>query len=159
MTTIAPATVRRTITVEASTDRAFEIFTAGFGRWWPATYSIGSSPLRNAVIEPRTGGRWYEVGDDGNECEWGEVLEWDPPSRVLLAWRIRSDWRYDPDLLTEVEVRFVPAGEGLTRVELEHRRLENLGAAAEATRATFDSEHGWAGILGGYAEAVRAIGL
>jgi uncharacterized protein YndB with AHSA1/START domain len=154
-TMIKPAPVRRAITVEATVERAFDVFTAGFGRWWPASYSIGNSPLKNAVIEPRSGGRWYEVGQDGAECEWGEVLEWDAPSRLLLAWRIRSDWRYDPDLLTEVEVRFVALGENLTRVELEHRRLENLGEGAEAARATFDSEHGWGGILASYAATVQ----
>ena len=153
--TIKPAPVRRTVTMAASVERAFEVFTAGFGRWWPASYSIGASPLKSAVIEPRSGGRWYEIGEDGRQCDWGEVLEWDAPSRLLLAWRIHGDWRYDPDLLTEVEVRFIAQGENSTRVELEHRCLENLGDGAEAARATFDSEHGWGGILGGYAAKVR----
>ena len=153
---IAPAPVRRSIVVEATAARAFEIFTSQFGRWWPASHQIGSSPMKNAVIEPRTGGRWYEVGDDGTECQWGDVLAWEPPFRIVLAWRIRADWRFDPDLLTEVEVRFTPVEERKTRVELEHRLLENMGDGAAAGRATFDSERGWGAILDGFAERVKA---
>ena len=104
------APVRRAVTVKVSQARAFEVFTRNFGRWWPASHSIGKSPLRNAVIEPEIGGRWYEVGEDGSECEWGKVLAWDPPSRVLLAWQLGADWRFDANLVTEVEVRFTAQG-------------------------------------------------
>jgi uncharacterized protein YndB with AHSA1/START domain len=155
-TAIKPTPVRKSTTVEAPLGKAFEVFTAGFGRWWPTGYSIGKSPMKQAVLEPGAGGRWYEVGEDGSECEWGEVLEWEAPTRLLLAWRIGADWRYDPDLLTEVEVRFVPLSDHLTRVELEHRLLENMGEAAEAGRQAVDSEHGWSGLLASYqAEVAR----
>jgi uncharacterized protein YndB with AHSA1/START domain len=83
------------------------------------------------------------------------VLAWEPPHRVLLAWRIGADWRFDAGLLTEVEVKFVALEAGRTRVELEHRLLENMGDAAAAARATFDSDQGWRGILGGFVEQVR----
>lgn len=152
--TITPAPVRRSVTVAASLDKAFDVFTASFGRWWPQSYKIGSSPIKSAVIEPKVGGRWYEIGEDDSECQWGDVLAWEPPSRILLAWRIRADWRFDPELLTEVEVTFIAAGDGKTRVELEHRGLENMGEAAEAARSTFESEHGWSAILGSYQRAV-----
>lgn len=150
---IKPAPVRKSITVDAPVEKAFAVFTEGFGRWWPGSYSIGKSALKTAIMEPRAGGRWYEIGEDGAECNWGEVLEWEPPSRLLLAWRIRGDWQYDSALLTEVEIKFIPLGENSTRVELEHRRLENMGEAAEATRETFES--GWGGILEGYARVVH----
>jgi uncharacterized protein YndB with AHSA1/START domain len=85
------------------------------------------------------------------------VLAWEPPTRLLLAWRIGADWKYDPDLLTEVEVVFTPEGEGATRVNLEHRLLENMGAAGEGARASFDSEGGWGGLLQMFAaEAAKA---
>jgi uncharacterized protein YndB with AHSA1/START domain len=112
--------------------------------------------MKDAVIEPKAGGRWFEVGEDGNRCEWGEVLAWEPPTRLLLAWRIGTDWQYLPDLLTEVEVRFTPIDDRTTRVELEHRLLENMGEAAEAARVTFESEHGWGAILAGYAKAASS---
>ena len=123
------------------------MFTADIGRWWPASHKIGAAPFKSAVIEPRSGGRWFEIGEDGSQCQWGDVLAWEPPSRLLLAWRITSDWQFDPALLTEVEVNFHPTGNGGTRVELEHRLLENMGEAADSMRKTFDSEHGWPGIL------------
>jgi uncharacterized protein YndB with AHSA1/START domain len=152
---ISPAPVRHAVTVEAAIERAFEVFTSQFGLWWPASHKIGASPMKTAVIEPRVGGRWYEIGEDGAECQWGDVLAWEPPHRVLLAWRIGADWRFDAGLLTEVEVKFVALEAGRTRVELEHRLLENMGDAAAAARATFDSDQGWRGILGGFVEQVR----
>jgi len=75
---------------------------------------------------------------------------------VLLAWRLSAEWRFDPGLLTEVDVRFAPAGPGATRVALEHRLLENLGAGANAARKSYDGAGGWSGLLAAYAEAARA---
>lgn len=144
---ISPAPVRRAIEVQAPLERAFELFTAGIGRWWPASHSVGASPLKTAIIEPRAGGRWYEIGEDGSECEWGEVLAWEPPARLVLAWRLNAEWRFDPDLLTELEIIFKPVDGQTTRVELEHRKLENMGASAEAARASLDSDGGWMGLL------------
>ena len=154
--TIKLAPVRKSITVEAPLERAFGVFTAGIGRWWPVQYSIGKSPIRNVVVEPHTGGRWYEVGEDGSQCDWGDVLKWEAPDRVLLAWRITTDWRYDPELLTELDIRFTALSQNSTRVELEHRLLENLGEGAEKTRQLFDTEPGWNTLLAAYgAEASR----
>ncbi|MER8547341.1 SRPBCC family protein [Mesorhizobium sp. M0684] len=154
-TMIKPAPVRKSVTVEVPLDKAFDVFTTGFGRWWPASHSIGKSALTTAVIEPKAGGRWYEIGEDGSQCDWGEVLAWDPPSRLTLAWRIGAGWRYDPALLTEVEIRFVALGENATRVELEHRLLENMGETAEAMREAFESEGGWSGLLDRYAAEAK----
>lgn len=152
---ITPAPVRKSVTVDVPIEKAFAVFTRDFGRWWPASHHIGKAEMTNAAIEPRVGGRWYETGEDGSQCDWGDVLVWEPPSRIALAWRIGADWRYDPALLTEVEVRFVALGENATRVDLEHRLLENLGAAAEAVRQTFESDRGWGAILAGYAAAAE----
>ena len=153
--TIKAAPVRKAISVEVPAATAFARFVERIGSWWPAAYSIGRSPQKNVVIEPRAAGRWYEIDEDGSECDWGEVLAWDPPGRLLLAWRIGADWRFDPELLTEVEVRFVPLDARSTRVELEHRLLDNLGDGAETIRTSFDSEQGWGGVLASYAEAAR----
>lgn len=146
--------VRKTIRVQATPARAFEVFTAGMSRWWMPTHSISptKAPIAEVVIEPRVGGRWYERGVDGSECDWGRVLLWEPPGRLVLAWQINAQWKYDPTLLTEVEVRF-EAASGATEVRLEHRRLERLGDAAAAARARFDSPGGWSGLLERYATA------
>ena len=119
--------VRTTITVAAPQERAFTMFTEGFNEWWPRTHKIGPAELAEAVLEGREGGRWYERDTDGSECEWGRVLVWEPPSRLVLAWQISGEWAYDANLLTEVEVSFVAEGENRTRVELEHRGLDAFG--------------------------------
>lgn len=59
-----------------------------------------------AVIEPRTGGRWYERGDDGAHVP-GSVLAWERASRLVLLGDI-ADWQHDPALKTEIEIRFLP---------------------------------------------------
>jgi uncharacterized protein YndB with AHSA1/START domain len=153
-TTIAPAPVRSSVRVNAPPEQAFEIFTARMGRWWLKTHKIGAVDMADAVLEPRAGGRWYEKGVDGSECDWGRVLAWDPPSRLVLAWQITGRWQFDPDLLTEVEVRFIPVGANATRVELEHRNIERFGPDAEAVRAAFDSPGGWPGLLDSFARAI-----
>ena len=145
--TVTPAPVRRSVRVAAPQERAFKVFTAGVGRWWPRSHHIGASDLDTVVIEPKAGGRWYERGVDGAECEHGKVLVWEPPARLVLAWQISTDWKYDPDLITEVEVRFIPDGADATRVELEHRNLERFGARAETMRQSIDSPDGWTGVL------------
>jgi hypothetical protein len=140
--------VRKEITVEASQVRAFDVFTREHGAWWPlATHHIGSAAAETAIIEPHAGGRWFERAADGSECDWGRVLVWDPPGRLVLAWEISADWKHDESIDTEVEVRFVSLGPARTRVELEHRRLDRYGAAAEQMRGIFDSENGWTNIL------------
>ena len=144
--TIAIAPVRKSVRVSASPARAFEVFTAGMSRWWPATHTILKSPFKKAIVEPREGGRWYHIGQDGSKCETGLVQVWDPPERVVLIWQLNPKWEYDPKLFTEVEVNFVPDGSG-TRVELEHRYLERMGEGAEPTRAAVDGPGGWTGIL------------
>lgn len=145
--------VRKEIVVEVSRERAFRVFTEEHGAWWPlSTHHIGEKPAETAILEPRVGGRWFERAADGSECEWGKVLVWDPPSRLVLAWEISAAWKHDETVATEVEIRFVTLGPALTRVELEHRELDRLGAAAEAMRSAFDSEGGWSSLLRLFAE-------
>jgi uncharacterized protein YndB with AHSA1/START domain len=145
--TISPAPIRRSIEVAAPRDRAFEVFTAGIGRWWPKTHHIGKAELDTLVIEPRQGGRWYERDVDGSECEVGKVLVWEPPARLVLAWQLTPEFKYDPDLITEVEVQFIAEGANATRVELEHRNLERFGDRAEAMRQQIDGAGGWGDLL------------
>jgi uncharacterized protein YndB with AHSA1/START domain len=105
----------------------------------------------DAIIEPRVGGRWYERGDDGSTCEWGSVLSWEPPSRLVLSWDISADWQYDPDLKTEIEVRFIAEGNDATRVELEHRKLDRYGARRDEMRHIFNTEGDWGRLLAMFA--------
>lgn len=152
---IKPAPVKKSVSVNATPERAFEVFTARFDKWWPRSHSIGEAPLKEAVIEPREGGRWFGRLENGTEAAWGDVLAWEPPRRLLLAWRIGADWKYDPGLLTEVEVTFTPEVGGATRVDLEHRHLERMGEGAEGARAAFDSDGGWNGLLKAFAQVAE----
>jgi hypothetical protein len=149
--TIPPLNGR--ITVGVSAERAFDLFTRSFNTWWPADYHIGQADIAEAIIEPHVGGRWYERGVDGSECEVGKVMVWDPPARLVLAWQLTAEFKYDPALITEVEVQFIAEGANATRVELEHRNLERFGDRADAMRQQIDAPDGWPGILQLFAQS------
>jgi uncharacterized protein YndB with AHSA1/START domain len=152
----APMVVRKTLTVAAGRERAFKVFTAGMSSWWPLqTHHIGAVDARETVIEPRAGGRWYEIGVDGSECDWGRVLAWEPPGRLLLSWEINADFKHDLKVVSEVEVRFIAEGERQTRLELEHRALECYGARAQQMHGLFDSPGGWSGTLVAFRQAAE----
>jgi uncharacterized protein YndB with AHSA1/START domain len=152
--TITPAAIKKTFTLRAAPEKAFQVFTAGFDRWWPKTHSIGASPLKTAILEPGVGGRWYGLHEDGSEGLWGDVLAWEPPTRLVLAWRITHEWGYDPNLLTEVEVRFTAVGDGETRVDFEHRGLERFGESVAANQARVSMDGGWSHILDSFKAVV-----
>ena len=156
-TRIAPAPIRKSLRVRASQDKAFRTFVAGMGTWWLKSHSLLASPQKDVIVEPRTGGRWFEVGEDGSEQDWGRVLEWAAPDRVVLAWQLNADWAYDPDFETSVEVRFTPDGD-FTLVEFEHRDLERYGARAEELRGGYESgmDGGWAALLAGFQKVAEA---
>ncbi|MGO9830440.1 MAG: SRPBCC family protein [Myxococcaceae bacterium] len=139
--------VRKSVRVAASAERAFRVFTEGMDRWWPREHHIGTSPLKRAVLEPRSGGRWYAVFEDGSECDTGRVLTWEPPRRLVLGWQITAQWKFDPSFLTEVEVTFTPEGPKRTLVQLEHRNLERYGVEAPGLRTSIDGPGGWGKIL------------
>ena len=143
------AVVRKTITVNASVERAFKVFTEGYDSWWPRSHHIGKVPMQKAIIEARGGGRCYTIQTDGSECDWGRVLAWDPPRRLVLAWQITPEWGYEPDLArsSEVEIRFNAEPGGGTRVDLEHRHFERHGAGGATMRTAVDSTGGWGSLL------------
>jgi uncharacterized protein YndB with AHSA1/START domain len=156
MTSVADTAVRKSITVNASVERAFDVFTTEFDTWWPRSHHIGKSPMKEALMEARAGGRCYTTQVDGTECDWGSILEWDPPHRVLIAWQITHQWGFEPDLAkaSEVEIRFTPEPGGRTRVDLEHRHFERMGPGGDAMRTGVGGEGGWSGLLAMFAKRV-----
>jgi uncharacterized protein YndB with AHSA1/START domain len=130
--TVEIAPIRRTIVIEASPERTFEVFTAGIDRWWPKSHSLASSPLVRSVIEPFVGGRWYTIHEDGSQATVGHVRVWQPGVRLVVGWEIGGDWKPDARVAftSEVEVRFMVEPGGRTRLELEHRNFERMGATA-----------------------------
>jgi uncharacterized protein YndB with AHSA1/START domain len=142
--------IKKQLTVEAPIERAFRVFTANMTAWWPKTHHIGKSPLAQVVVEPRAGGRWYEVCEDGSQCDWGKVLAWDPPRRLVLAWQLDATYAFDPALITEVEIRFEELAPARTRVDFEHRDLEKLGKTVEGPDSM---DAGWGKILEQFSRA------
>ena len=134
--------VRKTVTVDCTVEEAFRVFTADATSWWPvATHSINGRDVREVVFEGREGGEVYELTADGGKGHWATVLRWEPPSRLVLAWNILEREKVP----TEVEVRFLPEGDG-TRLELEHRGWEAVSEDAADKRSAYDS--GWDQVLG-----------
>jgi uncharacterized protein YndB with AHSA1/START domain len=141
--------VRKTITVDRVVEEAFRIFTTDAMTWWPVdSHSIHGSAVKEIVFEGHEGGEVYELTADGEKGHWATVVAWDPPSRLVLAWNILER----EAVPTEVDVRFVPDGDG-TRVELEHRGWEAVAEEAAAKRESYDT--GWDHVLGVYADGIR----
>jgi len=141
---IAP--VRKSIRVNATPARAFDVFTSGLGRWWPLNHGIGKQPRKGVVMEARLGGRWYELAEDGTETNVGKIILWEPPQRFVMTWDINSEWKPDTTVSSEVEVKFIPDGADATRVELEHRKFERMGAEG-GEKMRKDVDGGWPGLL------------
>jgi uncharacterized protein YndB with AHSA1/START domain len=143
---IAPAAIRKTIEVRAPIERAFAVFATRMGDWWHKEHSIArGTTQQDVVIEPRAGGRWYELGADGSEHPWGKVIAYDPPHRLLLAWQLTREFTYDPGFETMVEVKFEER-DGVTVVTFEHRDLERMGGGAVQMLESMDG--GWGMQLG-----------
>ena len=151
--TIEIAPVRKAVVVDASPPQAFAVFTSGINRWWPKSHGIGATPIRESVIEPFVGGRWYTRHEDGSDIVIGHVRVWQPAERLVVSWEVSADWKPDPRpaFTSEVEVRFTADAGGGTRVDLEHRNFERLGAAAGEKMRT-DVDGGWIHLLDLYAK-------
>jgi uncharacterized protein YndB with AHSA1/START domain len=144
--TIEPLVVAFEVDVPPS--QAFETWTARCASWWPRSHTVSGEP-QAVKFEPRPGGRIVEQAPDGTEHQWGQVLDWDPPSRLRYSWHLF----FDPSEATEVEVTFHPAGTG-TAVRLEQRGWDALGAAGPSRRER--TEQAWSLITAGYVAASGA---
>jgi uncharacterized protein YndB with AHSA1/START domain len=146
--------VRTSIVVEAPIERAFSVFTEDMASWWPPDHHILEAELAEMVVEPREGGRVYDVGVDASECQWARVLAYEPPRRFSFSWDITPQWQIetDPERASEVEVRFLSEGAERTRVELEHRNLDRHGDGWEGIRDAVGSPEGWDSSLRAFAD-------
>lgn len=135
--------IRRIIRVSLPAEHAFRVFTQGMSGWWPlATHSRAADEERDGVtadgveVEPRVGGRIWETLSNGDRLSWGEILAWEPPRRLLIAWKPNAN----PLPPTELEITFTQET-GATRVSLEHRGWERLGDAGVKARPGY--AEGW----------------
>jgi hypothetical protein len=127
--------------VACTPEHAFDVWTRDIDRWWPTDHTVTGAADLTVVLEPAVGGRIFERTASGIEHDWGEVTIWDPPDRFGYLWHLRAD-RADA---TEVEIRFIGLGADRTRVEIEHRGWEVLGALGESWRDR--NRAGWATLL------------
>lgn len=149
---------RHSIVVEAPIERAFSVFTDGFGTFKPREHNMLQVDIAETVFETHVGGNIYDRGVDDSECRWARVLEFEPPNRVVFSWDISPQWQIETDLdkTSEVEVRFIAEAPDRTRVELEHRNLDRHGPGWEAERDGVTGDEGWPLYLERFAEQVHA---
>jgi uncharacterized protein YndB with AHSA1/START domain len=149
--------VRAEIVVEAQLERAFAVFTEGFGRFKPPEHNLLAVEIAETVFEPHVGGHLYDRGLDGSECRWARVLAYEPPHRIVLSWDISPQWQLetDPAKTSEWEVRFFAETPQRTRVELEHRKLERHGEGWKEEREGVAGDGGWPLYLQRFAEVVK----
>jgi uncharacterized protein YndB with AHSA1/START domain len=148
------ASVRTQVVVEVPIERAFSVFTEQFDSIKPREHNMLAVEIAESVFEPREGGRIYDRGVDGSECQWARVLAYEPPDRVVFSWDISPRWQIESDLekTSEVEVRFISETPERTRVELEHRNLDRHGEGWEGAREGVGGEAGWPLYLQRFAE-------
>ena len=157
-TTIDIAPVRKSIRVKAPPAHAFDVFTVGLTRWWPHNHGVGKKPIAKVLMEPRLGGRWLEISEDGTQTVVATIATWEPPHRLVLIWQVNAQWQPDAAMRSEVEVRFAADGAGATQVDLLHHKFETMGIEAGASMRK-DVDGGWPGILGHFATAAEATGV
>jgi uncharacterized protein YndB with AHSA1/START domain len=109
---VSIAPVIRSVEVKAPPAKAFDLFCSRIGEWWPSGKTVADNPHVAIVIEPHAEGRWFERDAEGHETQWGKVLAFEPPSRLLLGWQLNGQWTFDPNFLTEVELTFQPTPGG-----------------------------------------------
>lgn len=144
--------VRSSVRVPLSVERAFALFTRDLTSWWPKEYTWAGEVLETIAIESRQGGRCFERGPHGFQCDWGRVLAWEPPRRLVLAWQISPAREPEPNpaKASEVEISFQPEGPDATRVDLEHREFARHGQKGSIYCEAMGSPQGWPYILERY---------
>jgi len=158
MTTDTAATsVRIEIVIDVSLERAFKVFTERFDQIKPREHNMLGVQIAESIFEPRAGGRVNDSGIDGSECQWGRVLAYEPPTRIVFTWDISPRWQIetDPTRSSEVEIRFIAEAERRTRVELEHRHIDRHGDGWEGLVEGVGGDQGWPLYLERFAAAAR----
>lgn len=135
--------IDKELTVEASQETAFKVFTEKMDCWWPRTHHTGKTPMTELVLEPGVNGRWYSRHEDGSEADVGHVLTWNPYELLVLNWQLGGNFLHNPDLVTEVEVQFIPAGPSTTKIKFTHKNLDRLGDG----KTVESMDRGWGYIM------------
>jgi uncharacterized protein YndB with AHSA1/START domain len=160
MTTQAEETsITTEVVVDVPIEHAFRVFTERFDQIKPRDHNMLEVDIAESVFEPRSGGRVYDRGVDGSECQWGRVLAYEPSGRIVFSWDISPRWQIETDLerASEVEVRFTAETPERTRVTLEHRHLDRHGEGWQGLREGVAGDQGWPLYLSRYAEQTQSL--
>jgi len=160
MTTQAEETsITTEVVVDVPIEQAFRVFTERFDQIKPRDHNMLEVDIAESVFEPRSGGRVYDRGVDGSECQWGRVLAYEPSGRIVFSWDISPRWQIETDLdrASEVEVRFTAETPERTRVTLEHRHLDRHGEGWQGLREGVAGDQGWPLYLSRYAEQTQSL--
>lgn len=145
MSVVELAPVVKTLELKRSAADAFRIFVHEAARWWPLdTHALAPENKTKAIdhiVEPRVGGRVYEVTEDGREFDWGEVLAYELGYRFAMTWQLGQP----RDKSGEVEVTFEPRGPDHCLVTLIHTGWERMGEQGPDMRNGYNM--GWEGII------------
>jgi uncharacterized protein YndB with AHSA1/START domain len=141
--------IKKELVVEASQETAFQVFSQKMDLWWPRSHHVGPTPMKKMVLEPKEKGRWYSTHQGGETCEVGFVQRFQPNSLLVLIWQLNGAYAFDPNLHTEVEIKFEALGPQQTRVSFEHRDIEKLGKAIDGM------EQGWGMILDLFSDVAK----
>ena len=143
--------------IQCSIEQAFELFTHGFGKWWPCEYSWSQAGMESIGIEPKVGGRCTEIGSKGFQLDWGRVLKWSPPERLTITWQIDPNRvpQPNPENASTIDIVFKAVSDSETEVLFEHRDIHKHGEGAQAYRDALNSEYGWPFILRRYVDSAN----
>jgi uncharacterized protein YndB with AHSA1/START domain len=150
--------IKRSVVVRRDVEQSFRIFTEEIGSWWPVEhYSRAASDFEGQDVkvervefQARAGGQVLEHLSNGQTLPWGDVLEWEPPKRFVLAWHPTFSERPP----TEVQVTFTADGDR-TLVELEHRGWERLGPELAERQSSYTA--GWITTLERFRAAAEEV--
>jgi uncharacterized protein YndB with AHSA1/START domain len=145
--------IELSFTVACDQERAFGVWARRAAMWWPAGHTRSGDPATVVTFEPGEGGRIYERTPAGAEYDWGRIVAWEPPGRLVYTWHLGAP---GPEDATEVTVTFTADGDA-TLVRIVHRGWDLLGAGGPERRRR--NEGGWAGLLPHYRQAVADLAL
>ncbi|MDF2939626.1 MAG: ATPase [Gammaproteobacteria bacterium] len=151
--------IEREHVVKVSQQQAFDIFVKHFSKWWPKEYSWGRDCLEFIGIEPKAGGRCFERGPHGFECQFGRVLTYNPPEEISFTWQINDKGQPDPNPKNAsiIKVKFIAIEPTHTKLILNHHSIENHGENAKKYCEELNSDYGWSFILKNFIETVHKI--
>jgi len=128
--------IRKRVLVRCDVERAFDLFTRGVGTWWPLETHSRRGEVDGARVErvefPTDPGRpILEHLSTGDALPWGQLVEYERPHRVVIAWKPNAN----PNPPTELEVTFTPEGDSTL---LDHSMVVYGSGLSDGNRHTHE---------------------